>query len=117
GGDLPHAVMLPAVQGRCPARGRMGMARIEEPDPASGVIDQRQCPMIWKPGRWTPVVGRGLSQQLRRPDADGVWTVIGSGTDRPAIQPPEAGTDQAVAVGVEENGVALTRLELRQLTA
>ena len=102
-GDRGHAAILPAVQGRRPAPGRVGMARIDEQDPRLGVVDQRQRPMIGQPGCPVPLVACGFSQEFGWPDTDRVRPVLGIGTDRPAIKAPLAGADEALTVGVKQN--------------
>ena len=116
-GDRGHAAILAAVEGRRPAPGRVGMARIDEQDTGVGVVDQRQSPMIGQPGRFAANVPAGSLQQLGWTDADRVRSALGIGPDRPAIQAPLARADQALPVGVKQHGVAATGLEVGQLAA
>ena len=94
------------------------MARIDEQDAGAGIVGERQRAMIGQPGRpialQIPVLG--LPQQLGRPDAEGIGPSIGIGPDRPTIEAPFAGADEAPSIRVKEHGRAAS-LEVDQLPA
>ena len=80
----------------------MAVDRIDKQDSRSGVVDQRQRPMIGQPGCLLPFRALGFSQKFGRPDTQRVGPVIGIETDRPAIKAPLTGGDEALTVGMKQ---------------
>ncbi len=91
------------------------MARIDKHDAGVCVLDERQRPIVWQPGRFVKLGARGFPEQLGRADLDCIRTAIGIRPDRPPEQTPPARADQMLAVGMKQHSLAETALEMGQL--